>query len=145
MRVAFDIGGTISRYPNEMKAMMIAFMAGGVEVHIMTDINPKDATKLIIANGLDFVPANHVHSCDWSTYGDLCKTQMMEQLGIDVLIDDRPDYCAAGNFIGLVVSPRPAVPYYHKSWVNGSTPSVMVPPEELEEFQAWKAQRKSQA
>jgi hypothetical protein len=145
MRVAFDIGGLISRYPDEMKTLMHALTAGGVEVHIMTDMNSKDAWNAVLENGLDFIPANRVHSCDWSQYGDLCKTKMMEKIGIHVLVDDRPDYCASGDFIGLVLSPRPEKGYYHKTWVNKSTPAVMVPPEEYNEFKAWKAQQKTPA
>ena len=145
MRVAFDIGGLISRYPEQMKTLMQALIRGGIEVHIMTDMNPKDAMNAVLENGITFVDPRHVHSCDWSQHGDLCKTEMMAKMGIDVLIDDRPDYCASGDFIGLVLSPRAHVPYYHPTWVNKSTPAVMVPPEEYEAFQAWKAQQKSPA
>jgi hypothetical protein len=63
----------------------------------------------------------------------------MAEHRIDILIDDRPDYCAEGDFIGLVLSPRPSVPYYHPAWVNKSTPAVCVPPEEYEEFKRWKS------
>lgn len=146
MRVAFDIGGLISRYPKEMKRLMEALSDGGVEVHIVTDMNAGDAWNACVNNGLDLlVDPRRVHSCDWSQHGDLCKTEMMERMGIDILIDDRPDYCASGKFIGLVLSPRPHIDYYHRSWNKGMTPAVMVPPEEWEAFQAWKAQQKGQA
>src|SRR4051812_9478510 len=108
MKVAFDIGGVISRYPRQMKALMRALIAGGIDVRILTDMNPTDAERARVENGLDFIGPDKVHSCDWSRYGDRCKTIVMEEQGISILIDDRPDYCAEGDFIGLVLSPRPA-------------------------------------
>lgn len=139
MKVAFDIGGVISRYPNEMKAMMKALWHNEVEVYILTDMNQQDAQAAREENDLFFIAPERVLSADWSKYGDRCKTVVCEEHGIDILIDDRPDYVAEGNFIGLVISPRPRVPYYHSSWVNKSTSAVCVPPEEYEEFKKWKA------
>lgn len=145
MKVAFDIGGVISRYPFEMKKLMLSLIKGGVEVCIMTDMNAEDARNAVLENGLDFIPTDQIYSCDWSRHGDLCKSKMIESLGVDILIDDRPDYCAAGDFIGLVLSPRPDKNYYHDTWVNKLTPAVMVPPEEYDLFKSWKSQQKTPA
>jgi hypothetical protein len=119
MIVAFDIGGVLSRYPEKMKALMHALMAGGVDVRIVTDINHSKAIELLHLNGFGFVPDEKVHSGDWSVDGDLCKTNVCTEIGVDFLIDDRPDYCAEGDFIGMVLSPRPRVSYYAKTWMNG--------------------------
>ncbi len=40
----------------------------------------------------------------------------------------------------VATSPRPHVPYYHHTWVNRSTPAVMVTPDEYEAFKRWKAE-----
>lgn len=141
LRVGFDIGGVISRYPVEMKAIMWALVLGGAEIYIVTDMNPTDAAAACRENDLDtIVPADHIISANWSDHGDLCKTKVIERLKLDFMLDDRADYCAAGDFIGFVLSPRPHVPYYHKTWVNRSTPAVCVPPEQYEEFQKWRKQ-----
>jgi len=139
MKVAFDVGGLISRYPIQMKAMMKALIAGGVEVYILTDMNQQDARAACETNGIDFISQDRILSADWSCHGDLCKTRMCEAHGIDILLDDRPDYTAHGDFIGLNLSPRPHTPYYADGWVNKNTPAVCVPPEEYEEFKRWKA------
>ena len=119
MKIAFDIGGVITRYPVAMKTMMRALQAGGVDVHILSDIPIDILRKLVEINDLNFIPAENVHSADWAADQDMCKSKMCESLGIDMLIDDRPDYCAVGNFIGLVVSPRPATTsYYAEGWNN---------------------------
>src|SRR5688500_10946570 len=105
MKIAFDIGGTISRYPTTFIRMMKALQDGGVEVFILTDMNNADAMKLCEQNDIDFIDESRILSADWNTYGDLCKSRLMQQHSIDILIDDRPDYCATGPFIGLVLSP----------------------------------------
>lgn len=143
MKAGFDIGGVISRYPKQMKELMKALIRGGVEVCILTDMNSKDAMNAVMENGFDFIYPDHIHSCDWSGHGDLCKTEVAARIGIDILIDDRPDYCASGDFIGLVLSPRPDVPYYHESWINKPTSVLVVSSKDYDEFQAWKAQQKS--
>ena len=153
LKVAFDIGGVFSRYPDQFRAMAWALRAGGATVFLLTDMNPADAERCCRENdlfplvgsigvplfGADLMP--WVLSGDWSCDGDRCKQVLMEEHGIDVLIDDRPDYCADGDFIGLVLSPRPDEPYYHPTWHNASTAAVCVPPEEYEEFRRWKAGR----
>jgi hypothetical protein len=140
MKVAFDIGGVISRYPREFRDLMAIVGQGGGEVFVLTDMNQTDAWSAIQENGLaGLVYRENILSADWSKHGDLCKTKVCEEHGIDILIDDRPDYVAKGNFIGLVLSPRPDVPYYAEEWVNKSTPAVCVPPEEYEEFKKWRA------
>jgi hypothetical protein len=159
VKVAFDIGGLISRYPNMMKELMSSLIRGGSEVFILTDMNPRDALAACRENGLmgfighkgipksmdvehDWsIRESWILSADWSRHGDLCKSELMELYEIDILIDDRPDYAASGDFIGLVLSPRPDVPYYSPEWVNKSTPAVCVPPEEYEAFKSWKASR----
>ncbi len=141
MKVAFDIGGVLSRYPDTFMGLMENLREGwDVEIYIVTDMNSDDAWAAVVENKFDLlVKRERVLSADWSKHGDLCKTKVCEEHGIDILIDDRPDYVAQGNFIGLILSPRPDVPYYAKGWVNKSTPAVCVPPEEYEEFQKWKS------
>jgi len=143
LKIAFDIGGVISRYPQEMLNLMQSLQKGGVDIHIITDMNQKDALSACRENNINFLPEENIHSADWSAHGDCCKTVVCDKLGIDILLDDRPDYCADGNFIGFVLSPRVRKPYYAPGWVNRSTPVVCVPPEEYDEFKAWREQKAS--
>jgi hypothetical protein len=142
MKIGIDIGGVISRYPSQMMMLIDTFNATGHQVYILTDMAYDDAVGALRENGFgDFIGASRIISCDWPKHGDLCKTIKAEELGLDILIDDRPDYLASGYFIGLCLSPRPNVPYYHPSWVNKSTPTVCVPPEEYEAFKRWREQQ----
>lgn len=143
LRIGIDIGGVISRYPDQMKELIRVLDRGGAYVYIVTDMNPQDAALACCENGLDGSTSGveYVVSADWSKHGDLCKTIEAEEWGLDIMIDDRPDYVAEGDFIGLCLSPRPNVPYYHPSWVNKSTPTVCVPPEEYEAFKRWREQQ----
>lgn len=139
MIIAFDIGGVISRYPEQMRELMLAFQAAGTDVRVLTDMCPDDARASLNANGFDFMPDDKIHSADWTAHGDRCKSEVIRREGIDVLIDDRPDYCAEGDFIGLVLSPRPQKPYYATEWVNPRSSLTFVPTTEYEAFLAWKA------
>jgi hypothetical protein len=141
MKIAFDIGGVISRYPAPMKLLMQALMDGGVDVHVLTDMCPDDAHTCLHDNGFEFIPNDNVHSADWTQHGDRCKTEVIHREGFDILIDDRPDYCAEGDFIGLVLSPRPQKPYYATEWVNHRSALTFVPTSEYEAYIAWKAQQ----
>ena len=144
MKVAFDIGGVISRYPECMRWLIAALIRGGAQVYVLTDMKKEDALAALRENQLIHLFAeDHVLSADWSDHGDLCKSVVCEREGIRVLIDDRPDYLAHGDFIGLALSPRPRVPYYHPTWINRSTPAVCVPPEEYEDFKAWRQSRRA--
>jgi hypothetical protein len=140
VKVAFDIGGLVSRHPALMCDMMRALAAGGVDVYVLTDMNPRDAYTACRDNAVPVRP-DRILSANWAEHGDLCKTKLVELHGIDVLVDDRPDYCASGDFVGLVLSPRPEVPYNHPDWVNRTSQTVCVPPEHYEEFLEWQRQK----
>lgn len=105
MKIAFDIGGVISKYPGQMKTMMKALIAGGVEVFILTDMPQTTAIPMCRLNGIDFIADDHILSADWGLHQDSAKTVVMKERSIDILIDDRPDYVAEGDFIGMVLSP----------------------------------------
>ncbi len=121
--MAFDIGGVISRYPEQMRALMLALVRGGAEVHVLTDMPRETARACLNANGFGFVTDGHLHCADWSEHGDLCKTRVCEAQRFDVLVDDRPDYVAAGEFIGLVTAPRPGRGYYAPEWRKPPAPT----------------------
>lgn len=140
LRIGIDIGGCITRYPSVFAALGHVLITGGAKVYIVTDMSKGDAVASMHANKLGWLLSNStLLNANWSELNDLCKTRLIEEHEIDIMIDDRPDYVAEGNFVGLVVSPRPSVPYYHPKWVNKSTSIVCVPPEEYEDFKSWRA------
>ena len=60
VRVAFDIGGVLSKYPVILQAMAQALHDGGAEVFVITDMqDPDRVLELLEANGFGFInPAN---------------------------------------------------------------------------------------
>lgn len=145
VKMAFDIGGVLSRYPKTMASLVQALHRGGIELYVVTDMKKDIALQTLRDNNfLQWFDEDHVLSADWSTHGDLCKTVLCEEHGIQILVDDRPDYVAQGAFVGLALSPRPHQAYYHLSWINHTSMTVCVPPEEYEEFKAWRASRRNE-
>lgn len=86
-------------------------------VYIITDMPRDKAVKALSANNIPF-DEESLLCADWEAYGDRCKTVLMEEYEIDIMIDDRLDYIFEGVPIGLLVVPRPGVPYYDSTWVN---------------------------
>ncbi len=125
MRVAFDIGGVLSKYPGQFRLLSRILDEAGIEVHIITDMHPKETVLEHLAlNGFEFIPADHVHSADYDAYGEGCKAVLLEQLRIDLFVDDFIGYVAAGGApIRLLVMPDATRPYYHDDWhVPGDQP-----------------------
>lgn len=122
IRVAIDIGGVLSKYPEVFLPLVRALHDGGAEVHVVTDMHARDDTLDILRrNGFGFIPADRVHNSDFETYGEACKAVILRRLEIDVFIDDFPAYLAEGCPVRLLVQPDLSRPYYHDSWrTNGN-------------------------
>jgi len=117
MKIAFDIGGVLTRHTAKMKEIMATLERGGAEVHVVTDMPLNKAMDLCIANGItDIIPISRIHSADWDCHQELCKTILCEELGIEALFDDHGPYLHTGNFIGFLLTPRPSLPYYSNEW-----------------------------
>lgn len=118
LKIAFDIGGVITKFP-EICYTLISSLKSHFDIYIVTDIPRETAVKLCEKNGLfKLIPSENLVSADWNQFGDRCKSMVYKDLGIDVAIDDRPDYIYEGVTLGLYTMPRPDLPYYDKSWIN---------------------------
>lgn len=120
-RVAFDIGGVLSKYPEFFKAAIAAFEAAGIECHIITDMyDHASVLAMLNENGIGFF-SEHVHVADYNTHGEACKAVVMKEHGINVLFDDFIGYVDGGAFGGdapirLLVMPDASKPYWHDDW-----------------------------
>lgn len=120
-RIGFDIGGVISKYPQEMKEMMWMLQghdsveSSPFEIYIITDMPRAQAIAMLKENKIWFEP-ERLLCADWAKNGDKCKSILMKEHEIDIMIDDRLDYIMEGCRIGLFVVPRPEVGYYAKNW-----------------------------
>lgn len=120
MKISFDIGGVLSKYPELCKALIGACFSTDYEVHVITDMhNMKDILEMLAMNGLgpDVFPPEFVHSADYLKHGERAKQVLLEELGIDIHIDDFAGYAAAGGAkLNLFVWPNPDLPYWADTW-----------------------------
>lgn len=116
MKIAFDVGGVLSKYPEVFRSLFHALRnAPGIEVFVISDMHPPGKIlDMLLLN--DFGLDGHIHSADYAAHGEMCKSILCEKLGIDILIDDFPGYVAAGKHVRLLVMPEPTEPYYADSW-----------------------------
>lgn len=117
VKVGFDIGGVLSKYPDILRPVVAALLASPrVEVHVLSDMFPHAKCVAFVHENGFHVPPERIHSCDYGTHGELCKAEKMREIGIDIMLDDFPGYLAEGCALRLLVMPDPHRPYYHDEW-----------------------------
>lgn len=126
MKIAFDVGGVLSKCPEIFRPLIKVIRAGNgschggehVELHVISDMHPKEKIlDMLRRNDMPF-DASRIHSADYVTHGENCKAVLCEELGIDLLIDDFPGYVAqiGSPRVRLLVMPDPSRPYYDDTW-----------------------------
>lgn len=132
MRVAFDIGGVLSKYPGEFRELVNCLVRGANEIHVISDMHPREKIIQVLRMNhfiaddpwpLDeraLILEENVHSADYDTHGEACKAVLLEQLGIHMFFDDFIGYVAPRvgehGTIRLLVMPDHEKPYYNDSW-----------------------------
>jgi|GEM_PF-6297195 len=117
IKIGFDIGGVLSKYPSIFRPLIDALIKGGAEVHVITDMHERSETlEMLRLNGLGDIPPERVHNSDFERYGEACKAVLLKQLGVDIFIDDFPAYLAGGCPVRLQVLPDIDRPYYADEW-----------------------------
>lgn len=122
LRIAFDIGGVLSKHPDVWRRLLGALDDQRVEVHVISDMHPHaKVVEACYRNGF-MLPPERIHSADYAGEGEACKAVLCERLGIDILIDDFIGYVAVpGALIRLLVMPDCDRPYYHEEWKTDGT------------------------
>lgn len=120
MKIAIDIGGAISKYPEIFREMISAFRAAGAETFILTDQHPREAVlATLAANGFEF-DAAHVLCAEYDRFADACKAVLLREHGIDIFVDDQPGYLAwpwaTPAPLRLRVEPDQRRPYWAPEW-----------------------------
>jgi len=121
IKVAFDIGGVLSRHTEVLRKMAEVFGSATdiFETHVLTDISKKMAMQMLMDNGLAHLfgrDGERVHHADYAKYGDNCKSVVLKEIGIDVLFDDHMSYLMDAPALGLLVMPRASLPFYSDQW-----------------------------
>jgi hypothetical protein len=122
MKVAFDVGGVLTRYPRECRELIACLLQGGHEVFVVTDMPDRDkVVAALVAN--DFTDPRllgNVVLARHSRHGDACKAVVLLDLGIDVLVDDHLGYLGwpwpTRAPLRLLVVPDPRRAYYGETW-----------------------------
>lgn len=117
IRIAFDIGGVISKYPKLFKQLIEAINQDKIELFILTDMHPKDKVKETLwNNGFGFEDEN-ILVADYAKYGEAAKAVLCKENAIDIFIDDFIGYVAdPGATIRLLVMPDSKLPYWSETW-----------------------------
>lgn len=114
MKIAFDIGGVLSKH-EPLRALYKRLFYSSRDVFVISDMHPVQKIKdMMTLNGLPF--NDNVFSADYAQYGENCKERICNELGIDILIDDFIGYLAYGKHVRLLVMPDPCEPYYSDDW-----------------------------
>lgn len=121
LRVALDIGGVISKYPDVIRSFAQALVAGGAEVYVITDMHDHAGVCATLArNEFGFIDPTRVHCADYTTHGEGCKAVLLRDLRIDVMLDDFVGYVAIpGCPVRCLVMPDATQPYWHPTWQTG--------------------------
>ncbi len=119
MKVAFDIGGTLGKYPTELGGLAAILERGGAEVFVLTDIpSYETAAEILARHGIE-ISRERLLCADYQTHGDRCKAVLVREHQIDLLIDDHAAYCADAGCVTLFVWPDPHRPYEAPSRSGG--------------------------
>jgi hypothetical protein len=123
MKIAFDVGGVLSKYPEPFKVLIRALVhielhVPGTEVHVISDMHPVHKVLAMLEMNNLYLKSERVHSADYKQYGENCKAVLCAELGIDILVDDFPGYVATfgSPLVRLLVMPDPSLPYYAEDW-----------------------------
>lgn len=119
MKIAFDIGGVLSKYKILRDLYIELYNLHSDNVYVISDMHPRG--KIIETLKLNNLPHKNVFSADYEKYGENCKKILCDNLEIDILIDDFIGYVAEGNHIRLLVMPQPGEPYFSDDWKTDGT------------------------
>lgn len=124
MKIAFDVGGVLSKYPQIFRPLLEMLHRRGddpayrIECWVISDMHPVEKIiDMLKANQMPFL-SHRVRSANYALHGEACKAVLCKDLGIDILVDDFIGYVATPGspLIRLLLMPDPSLPYYHDSW-----------------------------
>ena len=125
LRIAFDIGGVLSKYPQQFLKLITVLYGRDAELFVITDMHDVQAViKLLRDNGFvrTLIPDHNIFSANYVKYGEAAKAVLLKQLRIDIFIDDFPGYVQWDSQLGeapirLLVQPDMFKPYLSPEWV----------------------------
>lgn len=122
MKVAFDIGGVVSKYPDKFRELINALILAKSDVYVITDMHDKiEVVKQLRSNGFEAIPEDNVYCADYDQYGEFCKAVLLKDLKIDLFFDDFVGYVGWDSKFGeapirCLLAPNAFKPYWDDSW-----------------------------
>jgi hypothetical protein len=116
MKIAFDVGGVLSKHESIRILYRKLLVTPGVEVFVISDMHP--AEKILDMLQRNDLTGGKVYSADYTCHGENCKKNLCDELEIDILVDDFIGYVAQGKHVRLLVMPDPEEPYYSDDWLT---------------------------
>lgn len=122
MRIGFDIGGVLSKYPDVFNKFIESL--GNCFLFCITDQHPKEEViKTLLNNGFGrWFGINNVFCADYEKHGNMCKAVLIKELELDMFIDDFDGYLQWDSTLGkqpilLKIMPDAFQPYWSDSWI----------------------------
>jgi len=125
MKIGFDIGGVISKYPECFRGLINTLFydeCDGNPIYIITDQHPKEeVVKSLQENLFDISRFRGIFCADYAKYGNMAKAILIKELALDIFIDDFDGYLQWDSSLGpqpllLKVMPDAFKPYWADSW-----------------------------
>jgi hypothetical protein len=140
MKIGFDIGGVLSKYPDAFKDVIGNWLYSGsefcdhIKIYFITDQHPKEqVVKTLIDNGFtgEWLTNNcqcrngeleaMVYCCDYDKYGNMAKAVIISELKLDMFFDDFDGYLQWDSKFGpqpilCKIMPDAFKPYWADSW-----------------------------
>lgn len=120
MKIGLDIGGVLSKYPQDFIIFLQHFDKS--ELFVITDQHPKDKViKTLKDNGFELLDEN-IYCADYEQHGNFAKAILIKQLDIKIFIDDFDGYLQWDSSFGeqpimLKVMADNFKPYWHQNWI----------------------------
>lgn len=114
MKIAFDVGGVLSKHEPIRELYRKMLSTPGIEVYVISDMHSTTLINNMLRD--NNLSGGMIYSADYAQHGENCKAVLCERLKIDVLIDDFIGYVAKGKHVRLLVMPDPDEPYYSDDW-----------------------------
>jgi hypothetical protein len=117
-RIAFDIGGVLSKYPDKFRPFIAQLVHVGIEVFVITDMQDVEKIyEMLVLNDFGMIPKSNIYSANYVEHGDGCKAELLRELEIDLFFDDHLPYMMLpGDTILTLVMPTPFKPYWSPEW-----------------------------
>jgi hypothetical protein len=124
MRIGFDIGGVLSKYPEEFRQFLWEYIdkEDPPRIYVITDQHPKDEVlKTLRNNDFGFIHEDDIYCANYEQYGNAAKAKLIAELKLDMFIDDFDGYLQWDSSFGpqpilLKVQPDMFKPYWHETW-----------------------------